>query len=213
MVRTKPQRHGDTEDGPRVLMTTRIRRAAPPQAVAPGGGLGGERGASLAPSPTFPPNLMTTRRTVLRAMAVLAVAPRSAQARDYASAAEVLDTIDSLAGDVDAALLAIASAVPGAQPFAASVRADHRRERADRDAIRIRRSLTAGPPRGPGASATASLDGLRSLQQELVHAHAEGLPALDDAAAVEVLARHLVEAARRLTVIDLWIELEAERAG
>jgi hypothetical protein len=156
---------------------------------------------------------LVNRRVVLRAMAVLAVAPRSAQARDYASAAEVLDTIDRLAGDVDAAVLGIAKAVPGAQPFAASVRADHRRERADRDAIRIRLRLTAAPPRAPAASATLALDDLRSLQQELVHAHAEGLPAVDDAAAVEILARHLVEAARRLTVIDLWIELEAERAG
>ena len=153
------------------------------------------------------------RRAVLRAMAVLAVAPHGAQARDYASAAEVLDTIDRLAADVDSALLAIATAVPGAQPFAASVRADHARERVDRDAIRVRLRLPAAPPRVPAASAPASLEGLRSVQQELVHAHAEGLPALDDTRAVEVLARHIVEAARRLTVIDLWIELEAERAG
>ena len=126
----------------------------------------------------------------------------------------MLDTIDRLAGDVDAALSAIASAVPGARPFASSVRADHLREKADRDAIRARRRLSAAAaPAARTAPASASLDALRTLQQELVHAHAEGLPALDDAAAVQVLARHMVEAARRLTVIDLWIELEAERAG
>ena len=77
-------------------------------------------------------------------------------------------------------------------------------------ATRLR--LPAASPSAPGA-VSASLDALRSAQQELVHAHAEGLPALDDAPTVRVLAGHLVEASRRLTVIDLWIELEAERAG
>jgi hypothetical protein len=144
----------------------------------------------------------------------VALAPRAAQARDYTSASEVLDTIDRLAGDVERALAAIANAVPGAQPFAASVRVDHVRERADRDAMRARLRLPAAPPRGaPAAPPPASLDVLRSTQQELVHAHAEGLPAFHDAAAVQAIARHMVEAARRLTVIDLWIELEAERAG
>jgi hypothetical protein len=156
------------------------------------------------------------RRAWLRAAALLggaAFVPRTAQARDYTSAAEVLDTIDRLAADVDAALSAIARAVPGARPFASSVHADHRREKADRDAIRARRRLSAAAPAARTAPASTSLDALRSLQQELVHAHAEGLPALDDAAAVQALALHMVEASRRLTVIDLWIELEAERAG
>ena len=171
----------------------------------------------LAPSPTFPPNLVKTawsRRALLRAMALLGgmtLAPRAAQARDYMSASEVLDVIDRLAGDVDAALFAIANAVPGARPFASSVRADHVRERADRDAIRVRLRLPAARPGVPAAHASTSLDALRSLQQELVHAHAEGLPALHDAVAVQTLARDMVEAARRLTVIDLWIELEAAR--
>ena len=139
--------------------------------------------------------------------------PRPAHARDYTSAAEVLDTIDLLAGGVEAALFAIAGVVPGAQPFAASLRADHVRERADRDAIRARLRLPDFRAGAPAAPASTFLDALRSAQQELVHAHAEGLPALDDAAAVQALAGHMVEAARRLTVIDLWIELEAERAG
>jgi hypothetical protein len=154
------------------------------------------------------------RRALLRAMALLALAPRAARARDYTSAAEVLDTIDRLSGEVEGSLSAIANAVPGAQPFAASVRADQVRERAGRDAIRARLRLPkALPPGAPAPAASTSLDALRSAQQELVHAHAEGLPALDDAAAVQALARHMVEAARRLTVMDLWIELEAERAG
>jgi hypothetical protein len=141
------------------------------------------------------------------------LAPRAALARDYGSAAEVLDTIDRLARDVDAALAAIAIAVPGANAFAASVRADQAREKADRDAIRARRRLSASAPPAGAPRGSTSLDALRATQQELVHAHAEGLPALRDPAAVQVLAGHMVEAARRLTVIDLWIELEAERAG
>lgn len=156
------------------------------------------------------------RRSVLRVAALLggaALAPRAGLARDYTSAAEVLDTIDRLAVEVDAALSAIAAAVPGARPFAASVRADHVRERSDREAIRARLHLAASPAGAAPASPPTSLDALRSTQQELVHAHAEGLPALDDPAAVQVLARHMVEASRRLTVIDLWLELEAERAG
>jgi hypothetical protein len=143
----------------------------------------------------------------------MAILPRTAGARDYTSASEVLDTIDRLAGDVEAALSAIADAVPGARPFAASVRADQVRERAHRDTIRARLRLPASRPGAPAAPGPTSLDALRTLQQELVHAHAEGLPALDDAAAVQALARDMVEAARRLTVIDLWVDLEAERAG
>lgn len=161
--------------------------------------------------------MKTRRRDVLRSLALLggtAAVPRAAQARDYTSAGEVLDTIDGLSRDVLAALAAIATTVPGARPFADSVRADHVRERAGRDAIRARLRLPRGSsPGAPVASTPTALDALRSTQQELVHAHAEGLPALDDTVAVEVLARHMVEAARRLTVIDLWIDLEAERAG
>jgi hypothetical protein len=141
----------------------------------------------------------------------MAAVPRVAGAREYTSAAEVLDTIDGLAAGVDASLAAIVRLVPAAAPFAASVRADQVRERAGRDALRARLRLTSAAR--PAAPVSTALDALRAVQQELVHAHAEGLPALDDEAAVRVLARHMVEAARRLTVIDLWIELEAERAG
>ena len=157
---------------------------------------------------------MTGRRAVLRAIGLLggmAAVPRAAGAREYTSAAEVLDTIDGLATGVDASLAAIVRAVPGAAPFAGSVRADQVRERAGRDAIRVRLRLPSTAR--PAAPVSTALDALRSMQQDLVHAHAEGLPALDDQAAVRVLARHMVEAARRLTVIDLWIELEAERVG
>jgi len=130
---------------------------------------------------------------------------RTASARDYTSASEVLDAIDGLARDVAASLDAIAASLPGARPFADSVRADHARQRAERDAIRRRHGLAASAP--PAAAAPSrDLGALRTLQQELVHAHAEGLPALDDPAAVQSLAGHMVDLSRHLTVIDLWIE-------
>lgn len=146
-------------------------------------------------------------------LAGTAFLPRIARAREYTSAAEVLDTIDRLSAEVDAALAVIAKGLPAVLPFAESVRADHVRERADRAAIRARRRLRAAIGPAPVTRPSRSLDALRTLQQELVHAHAEGLPALDDPAAVQVLARHLVEASRRLTVIDLWLELEEQRGG
>ncbi len=158
---------------------------------------------------------MTSRRDALRAVLALGGAlagPRSSAARDYRAAAEVLDTIDGLAARVEASLDAIVRVVPGAAPFAASVRADHVREQAGRNALRARLRLPS-PVRSTLPAPSTSLGALRALQQDLVHAHAEGLPALDDQAAVQALARHMVEAARRLTVIDLWIDVEAERAG
>ena len=158
---------------------------------------------------------MTSRRDALRWMmttAAVGALPRPATARDYASAAEVLDTIDGFAARVEASLRGIERVVPGAAPFAASVRADHVRERAGRDAIRKRLRLAPSRALLP-APVPTSLGDLRALQQELVHAHAEGLPAIHDDAAVQALARHMVEAARRLTVIDLWLEGEEQRAG
>ena len=147
---------------------------------------------------------MTERRVVLKALGALFVA-RGAAARDYASAAEVLDAIDGLARDVRASLDAIASRLPGARAFAESVAADHARHRADRDAIRARRRLAPSAP-AAAAAPVRDLEALRALQEELVHAHAEGLPALDDPAAVQVLAGHMVDLSRHLAVIQLWIE-------
>jgi hypothetical protein len=136
-----------------------------------------------------------------------APAARAAFARDSSSAAQVLDAIDGLSRDLRASLDAIAATVPGARAFAESVAADHARHRAERDAIRSRRRLTAGalPASTPPAR---DLEALRALQQDLVHAHAEGLPALDDPAAVATLAGHMVDLSRHLTVIELWIELQ-----
>lgn len=160
-----------------------------------------------SPAASSPP-----RRTVLKALAAVAlVAPRAGAARDYATAAEVLDEIDRLAVEVDARLAALAAAVPGAGAFAASVAAVHAAHRRDRDGLRRRLGLAPAPAAVPSRAGT-DLAELRTAVQDLVHAHAEGLPALGDARAVDVLARHMVDGARHLTVVDLWLEAEAARA-
>jgi hypothetical protein len=130
---------------------------------------------------------------------------------DYPSALEVLDAIDRSEADVAVRLAAIARAVSGVQAFAGSVDADQARHRAERDKLRRRLKLPASPPPSPPAKADLSLTALREAQQQLVHAHAEGLPALGDAGAVDLLARHMVDEARHLTVIDLWLEAEEAR--
>lgn len=155
-----------------------------------------------------------SRRLLLRAAAtlpVLAIVPR-AEAKDYASAAEVLDAIDGLEAQVEAGLAAIATRIPAARDLSRSVLNSHQRRRAERAGLRRRLRVAASGGGGAGAP-PSTLEALREAQQALVHAHAEGLPALDDVAAVDLLARHMVDAARHLTVIDLWLELEAQRAG
>jgi hypothetical protein len=157
----------------------------------------------------------TGRRRVLRAAAATPLAllarPAAVGATDYASAAEVLDAIDRHEADVEARLSAIARAVGGTQAFAGSVGADHARHRGERAGLRRRLKLALPAPPPPPAKADPSLAALREAQQQLVHAHAEGLPALGDAGAVDLLARHMVDASRHLTVIDLWLEAEEQR--
>jgi hypothetical protein len=157
----------------------------------------------------------TGRRLFLRgaAAAPLAgvLAPVAARATEYASAGEVLDTIDRLEADVDGRLAAIVRAVAGAQAFASSVAADHARHRDGRAELRRRLEVAPARPTAPPAVSDPSLAALREAQQQLVYAHAEGLPALGDSGAVDLLARHMVAASRHLTVIDLWIEAEDRR--
>jgi hypothetical protein len=138
--------------------------------------------------------------------------PAGASATEYTSAAEALDAIDGMEADVAGRLAAITAALPAARPFASSVLADQARHRGERAALRRRLGLAEA--RGTTASvAEPDLAGLRAAQEALVYAHAEGLPALGDDHAVRVLARHMVELARQLTVIDLWIEAEEQRAA
>jgi hypothetical protein len=151
------------------------------------------------------------RRALLEALAAAVLAsPASARAREYAFPSEVFDEIDRLATEVDARLGALAAAVPGADAFARSVASRHAAHRRERDAMRAR--LGAGFARpGPAPSVTTDLAELRTALQDLVHAHAEGLPALGNPEAVDLLARHMVERAAQLTVVDLWIDAEASR--
>jgi hypothetical protein len=133
------------------------------------------------------------------------------EAADYASAGEVLAEVERLAGEVDLRLRALAEASPGAKAFALSVIADHERQRKERGGLRLRLGVAPSAGTRADAAGLTSLDALRTAQEALVHAHAEGMPALQDPPAVQMMARHMVEEARHLTVIDLWIESEANR--
>jgi hypothetical protein len=170
----------------------------------------------MASIPSAPALASTGRRLLLRGAAAAPVAalvlPAAASATDYTSAAEVFDTIDRLEAEVDARLAAIALNLAGAQSLARSINADHVAHRAARRDLRRRLKLpAAGAATSPAPPAERSLPALRDVQQRLVHAHAEGLPALGNAGAVDRLARHMVDGARHLTVIDLWLEAEEAR--
>jgi hypothetical protein len=167
------------------------------------------------------PTPVPARRRLLQALlgaplAGLAALPAAGEARDYASAEEVLAEIDRLESDLDARLAALATLVPTVAVFARSVHADHERHRVSRAAIRKRMHVAAGGSSSVAGAAPASRSGLalaqlQSLAQDLVHAHAEGLPAIGDAVAVDVLARAMVDDARHLAVLQMWAE--AEQAG
>lgn len=119
--------------------------------------------------------------------------------------------MDRLEHDVDARLQALRGVTPQAAAFVSSVRKDRERHRSERE--RLRRRLGLGPAVRPAAAPAtdASLEGLRQAQQALVHAYAEGLPALGDALAVDRLAVHMVDLARQLAVVDLWLEQDEQR--
>ena len=154
------------------------------------------------------------RRRFLAAVAGVSAAalrPRRLRADEYGSPREVFEAIDRLEADVDLRLGRIAAALPTATAFAQAVVADHERHRGVRASLRRRLELPTASARLAAPEAGRGLDALRTAQEALVHAHAEGLPALGDREAVDTLARHMVDGSRHLTVIDLWIELEAAR--
>lgn len=153
---------------------------------------------------------------MVRALAALPLAslfaPRRAEAVDYANAAEVFAAIDRLTVVVAVRLAAIGERVPDARAFARSVARDHARFGKEREGLRRRLGIGQGlPVHTPSLRDALSVEALRLDQEALVHAHAEGLPALHDAFAVDVLAGHMVELARHLTVIELWLEGEENR--
>jgi hypothetical protein len=130
---------------------------------------------------------------------------------DYAGPAEVLDAIDALEGEVSQRVRALSEALASTRPFVTSVLRDQERHREARARIRERLGLPAGSFRPAAAHDLVSLSALRTAQEALVYAHAEGLNAMGDAIAVDTLARDLVDLSRHLTVIDLWIEAEESR--
>ncbi len=123
-----------------------------------------------------------------------------------------LDELERLAGDVTARLGTLAERVPAARAFAGSALADHARLARERAQMRRRLRLPAAAEPAPQAAEELSLDALRAAQDALVFAQAESLPALvDHPTEVDRLARQLVDLARHLALIDLWIASEAER--
>ena len=155
------------------------------------------------------------RRRLLQGLLAVPLAAWAArvEARDYTSAAEVLAEIDRLESDVDARLSAWAEAVPASAAFARSVRADHERHRAARTVVRQRLRLAAAslPSSAKPARASLTLAQVQAVAQDLVHAYAEGLPAIGDARAVDALARDMVDDARHLAVLQMWSETEEAR--
>ena len=153
------------------------------------------------------------RRALLRGLAAapVALAAAGVHAADYASPAEVFLAIDALEAEVGQRLRALSEAMPAARPLARSLLRDHERQRADRERLRARLGLPAGGRLRAQAGDLLSLSALRRSQEALVHAHAEGLPAIGDPIAIDRLARHMVELSRHLAVIDLWIDAEESR--
>ena len=130
---------------------------------------------------------------------------------DYASAGEVFTAIDALEAAVSQRLRALSEAVPSSRVLVTSLLRDHEQHRARRGRLRTRLGLPAASPPRVDAVDLVSLAALRTAQEALVHAHAEGLPAVGDEIAVDALAQHMVDLSRHLTVIDLWIETEETR--
>jgi hypothetical protein len=135
------------------------------------------------------------------------------EATDYSSAAEVFAAVDRGEAEVSLRLRALGEVVPGAKAFVTSVLGDHERLRRARERLRRRLGLPLPETARVEPADLTSLPALRSAQEALVHAHAEGLPALPDSSAVTVMAGHLGELSRHLAVIDLWLEAEESRRG
>ena len=142
-----------------------------------------------------------TRRRLLRALAPLSAAAVAApaRARGDSGTAHVWSDIERLTHVVELRLAAVRDVAPASAPFVESVRADLVRHRRERGSLPSSSAAELDRP--------ASLPGLRRAIEALMHAHAEVLPALD-APAVTLVVPHMVDLARIVTVVDLWIERE-----
>ena len=92
---------------------------------------------------------------------------------------------------------------------ASQVLADLRRCRQNRIAIHHLLGILPGATESPKPPATG-LRALRAGIQDLVYAHAEGIPVLGNSQAVTMLVPDLLDVARHLAVVDLWIEGEGK---
>lgn len=157
----------------------------------------------------------TSRREALGALAaILALSgARRAGAADYASAQEALAAIEGFERDVDACLRRLQRSIPGARRMCESFARDRERHRTRRARVRSRLGLApAGAAPDVPEAPQAPLAMVREAQSALVYAHAEALPTLQDGISVGLLMGDMVDLARQLTVIDLWIEAEEARA-
>jgi hypothetical protein len=155
------------------------------------------------------------RWKVLKAAALAPIGallcPKVGSPADYASAGEALAAIDVLEGEVVARLRALEAGVSPARAFAASLKRDHDAHRRERDGLRERLGLGARASSKGAAIGVVDLEALRAAQERLTFAHAEALPALANPPSVQVLARHMVDLSRHLTLLGLWIEAEERR--
>lgn len=142
---------------------------------------------------------------------LVGVVSRPAAAADYTSAAEALDAIEGFEVEVARHFLRLRRTVPAARVMIDSFRRDHERHRRHRERVRRRLGLALSAAAAASEAAASPLDAVREAQAALVYAHAEGLPAVGDQVSVGLLLGDLVDLARHLTVIDLWIEAEAAR--
>jgi hypothetical protein len=157
------------------------------------------------------------RRELLRAAALLPAAllarPRVAAATDYTSAEEAFAALDTLEAEVQERLRRLGAEVAVARAFAASLQRDHEKHLREREDLRRRLGLRpAASKRAPPPADALDLVALKDVQEKLTYAHAEALPVLGQAPAVQTLARHMVDASRHLTLLGLWME-EEERRG
>jgi hypothetical protein len=125
----------------------------------------------------------------------------------FPSADAALDAMDARSLTVEASLEALRLDSAPLRKGATSILADLRRCRQNRLAVRRLLGLLPVAP-SPSAPKSTSLRDLRAAEQDLVFAHAEGIPVLGNPRAVSLLVPDLLDVARHLALVDLWLEEE-----
>ena len=122
-----------------------------------------------------------------------------------------MSAIDALEADVAGRLSALAAALPAARAFVASLLADHERHRAVRADVRrmLRLAVAAAIVAVARRHVARRRCGPRRRRSSTPTPRA--FPPSARPLAVDAMARNMVDLARHLTVIDLWIEAEAVR--